>query len=286
MDRPILGLLTDFGDEDFFVASLKAVIAKINPGAHVIDITHRVPSFHVMAGGFVLFAAYRYFPPKTIFLAVVDPGVGSSRKILCIETDNYFFIGPDNGVLSLALEEENLIQVRDVLNTEYFLPQPTPTFEARDKMAPVAAWLSLGTPCEKFGPEIVSYYKLDIQRPSEEGNKLVGTILYIDKFGNLITNIPAEMLLRMKKKFDEALMGIELRRETGDRIPGPKYKEIAFYKTYGEAEKGEALCLPGSLGLLEIAVREGSAANRFEAGVGHDIILSINGNGKAQNDQV
>ncbi len=275
MDRPIIGLLTDFGEGDFFVGSLKGVIARINPKAQVIDITHRAPSFRVISGGFILFAAYSYFPPKTIFLTVVDPGVGSSRKILCVETKNYFFIGPDNGVLSMALEQEDLIQIRDVSNAGYFLPHPTQTFEARDKMAPVAAWLSQGTPCEKFGPKVVSYNKLNIQKPVEEENSLIGTILHIDKFGNLITNIPSEFLSKRIKSFAGALLGMKIVQGTGEKTFGPGGLEIGVRKTYGEADKGEVLCLSGSLGLLEIAVREGSAADCLEASVGNEITLSV-----------
>ncbi len=274
MDRPVIGILTDFGAEDFFVASLKGVIAQINPEAHIIDITHRVPSFNVLSGSFFLFAAYRYFPQKTIFLAVVDPGVGSSRKILCVETIKYFFIGPDNGVLSMALEKETVTQIREVTKNEYFLPHPTSTFEARDKMAPVAAWLSKGTPCEKFGPKIVSYNKLDVRRPKGEGDNLLGTILHIDKFGNLITNIPAEMLTQKREGLDGQLLRLRLERGSGCESPEVRGLDIVFHKTYGEALEGEALCLTGSLGLLEIAIREGSAYEWLKASVGDGIILT------------
>jgi S-adenosylmethionine hydrolase len=274
VDRPIIGVLTDFGDEDFFVASLKGVIAQINPEARIIDITHRVPSFNVLSGSFFLFAAYRYFPQKTIFLAVVDPGVGSSRKILCVQTAKYFFIGPDNGVLSMALEEETVTQIREVTENTYFLPHPTRTFEARDKMAPAAAWLSKGTPCEKFGPKIVSYNKLDMRRPKGEGDNLLGTILHIDKFGNLITNIPAEMLTKNWERSAGRLLSMRLER--GEKVEGPELGglDIVFRKAYCEAKDGEALCLTGSLGLLEIAIREGSASARLKANVGDGIILT------------
>jgi len=275
VDRPVIGILSDFGDEDFFVASLKGVIAQINPEARIIDLTHRVPSFNVLSGSFILYAAYRYFPQKTIFLAVVDPGVGSSRKILCVETERYFFIGPDNGVLSMALEEETIIQIREVSESEFFLPYPTRTFEARDKMAPAAAWLSKGTPCEKFGPKIVSYNKLDVRSPKGEGDNLVGTILHIDKFGNLITNIPVEMLTQKREGSDGRLLRLRLVRGSKDESPELRGLDIVFHKNYGEAEKGEALCLTGSLGLLEIAIREGSASAWLKANVGDGIILTV-----------
>lgn len=275
MDRPIIGVLTDFGDEDFFVASLKGVIAQINPDARVIDITHRVPSFNVISGSFLLYAAYRYFPERTIFLAVVDPGVGSERKILCAETERYYFIGPDNGVLSLPLEEETIIWICEVARKEYFLPHPTHTFEARDKMAPVAAWISKGTPCEKFGPQIVSYRRLDVQKPKREGDDLIGAILHIDKFGNLVTNIPAEMLMPKRKGLHSPLLRLRLVR--GSKMDSPESigLDVIFRETYGDAEKGEALCLPGSLGLIEISIREGSASEWLKAGVGDGIILTI-----------
>jgi S-adenosylmethionine hydrolase len=277
MDRPVIGVLTDFGDKDFFVASLKGVIARINPEARVIDITHHVPSFNVLSGSFILYAAYRYFPTKTIFLAVIDPGVGSSRKILCVETERYFFIGPDNGVLSVALDSETVIQIIETTETEYFLPHLTRTFEARDKMAPVAAWLSKGTPCENFGPKIVTYNKLDIRKPKGEGNNLVGRIIHIDKFGNMITNIPAEMLVEKLEGLDSRLLRLRVVRGAEVETPELRGLDIKHRETYEEAEKGEVLCLTGSVGFLEIAIREGSASEWLKANVGDGIILTIKG---------
>jgi S-adenosylmethionine hydrolase len=267
--------LTDFGDEDFFVASIKGVIAQINPAAHVIDITHHVPSFNVLSGSFMLYAAYRYFPSKTIFLSVVDPGVGSLRKILCVETDRYFFIGPDNGILSMALDKETITQIREVTEKEYFLPHLTSTFEARDKMAPVAAWLSKGTLCEKFGPKIVTYNKLDVRKPKGEGDNLVGRILHIDKFGNMITNIPAEMLVEKLEGLNSR--SLRLRLMSGAQVDTPELKsmDIILRKNYAEAEKGEVFCLRGSLGFLEIAIREGSASEWLKTNVGDGVVLTI-----------
>jgi len=140
--NPVIALMTDFGEDDFFVASLKGVIAKINPSARIIDITHRIPSFDIGAAGLVLSSSYKYFPPKTIFLVVVDPGVGSYRRILLAKTKNFFFIAPDNGVLSLVLDEEKVQKLIEVKNRKFFLPEVSSTFEGRDKMAPIAAWLS------------------------------------------------------------------------------------------------------------------------------------------------
>jgi hypothetical protein len=246
--------MTDFGEDDFFVASLKGVIAKINPSARIIDITHRLPSYDIKAGSFILFSCFKYFPARTIFLAVVDPGVGTSRKILVAETDNYFFIAPDNGVLSLVLEEEGIKQLREVTNQNYFLPELSRTFEGRDKMAPAAAWLSRGISCEEFGPEATSYKKLNAEKPQIKGHEIIGHILYIDKFGNLITNIPEGMLKLLQKKAGKKTLSLSV-----------EDSEITtFEQSYSSVKKGELLFLTGSVGLIEIAAKESSAALKLK----------------------
>lgn len=245
--------MTDFGEDDFFVASLKGVIARINPSARIIDITHRLPSFDIKAGSFVLFSSYKYFPGRTIFLVVVDPGVGTSRKILLAETDNYLFVAPDNGVLSLALEEEDIRQLREVTNQNYFLQEPSRTFEGRDKMAPVAAWLSRGLSCEEFGPERASYKKFKAEKPQIKRDEIIGHILYIDKFGNLITNIPEGMLELLQKKTGKR----ELSLSVEDR------EITSFEQSYSSVKRGELLFLVGSVGLIEIAAKESSAAQKL-----------------------
>jgi S-adenosylmethionine hydrolase len=256
MDYPLIALITDFGEEDFFVGSMKGVIAKINARAMVIDITHYVPSYDILAGGFILYAAYRYFPLRTIFLVVVDPGVGSSRRILLVETEGYIFIAPDNGVLDPALEDQRRKRIIEVTNAKYFLPDRTSTFHGRDKMAPVAAWVSKGEALSSFGQEVSDYEKVQVQKARLEKGSLVGQILYADKFGNLITNIPVEEALRLKKRTEDKHLSCRV-----------KEKEITrFEKSYAFVEKGELLFLPGSLGLIEIAVREGSAQEILGAG--------------------
>lgn len=248
MSEAIIALLTDFGDDDYFVASMKGVIAGINPGVRLIDITHQVPSFQVETAAFILRAAFTYFPKGTIFVTVVDPGVGTARKILLAKCMDYYFIAPDNGVLSLVFADETPEFIRELSNAEYFLLESSPTFEGRDKMAPAAAWLSTGVECENFGPECASYIRMKVQKPQKRRKKIYGHILYIDKFGNLITNIPESML----KDFMQDEQKIEA-------IFVASGQEIPFKESYGSVEKGELLSLPGSLGLLEIAVREGSA---------------------------
>jgi len=246
--------MTDFGEDDFFVASLKGVIAKINPSARIIDITHRLPSFDIKAGSFILFSSYKYFPARTIFLAVIDPGVGTSRKTLLAETDNYFFIAPDNGMLSLVLEEEGIKQLRQVTNQNFFLPELSRTFEGRDKMAPAAAWLSKGISCEEFGPEMTSFKKFTAEKPHIKDNEIVGHILYIDKFGNLITNIPEGMLELLQKKTGKKTLSLFVEE-----------REItSFEQSYSSVKKGELLFLVGSVGLVEIAAKESSAAQKLK----------------------
>jgi len=252
MKPRIIALLTDFGEEDYFVASLKGVILSLNPHVRIVDITHRVPAFDVDAAGFVLSAACPFFPRGTIFLAVVDPGVGTRRKIVLVETALHFFIAPDNGLLTLALAREKVKQVREVADPRFFLGQPSTTFEARDKMAPVAAWLSLGRRVEGFGPRLAGHKKKKYSQPRVVGEEVHGRILYVDRFGNLITNIPAPLV----RAVSGSRRGRNLRLFAG-------LKELGGYReTYAGARTGEVFFLPGSLGLIEVATREGSARQR------------------------
>lgn len=263
-NHPLISILTDFGEKDFFVASLKGVIAGINPSARVIDITHQIPSYNIQTGSFVLDAVCRYFPDRTIFLVIIDPGVGSSRRILLVETKKYFFIAPDNGVLGLVLEREKAIHIRKIENKKYFLPYTSTTFEGRDKMAPAAAWLSTGVPAEKFGPEIYQVKRIHLPKPKIKGSEVLGQVLYVDKFGNLITNIPPKILDSIRHKAGEGQLLLMAGSE----------KIISFKKNYSHSKKGELLCLIGSLGLVEIAVREGSAAKKLEMKAGDCVKLN------------
>ena len=257
--------MTDFGEDDFFVASLKGVILKINPSARIVDISHSIPSFNLEAASFVLSASFRYFPPQTIFLVVVDPGVGSARKILLAETKDYFFIAPDNGLLALALEEEKVKKLREVTNDKYFLPEQSRTFEGRDRMAPVAAWLSRGISCEEFGPELVSYEKLRAQKPQIKGKEIFGSVLYEDKFGNLITNIPSEWLNRLKEKAGKARLVLSVKG----------YMISSFVQSYSSVKKGNLLFLSGSVGTVEIAAGQESAAQKLKAKVGDEVTITV-----------
>jgi len=263
--RHLIALITDFGEDDFFVASLKGVILRINPGARIIDVTHQVPSFDIKQGGFILFSCHKYFPPKTIFLVIIDPGVGSSRPILLVETKKYFFIAPDNGVLSLTLKSEQVEQIIKVTNKKFFLEEQSKTFEGRDKMAPVAAWLSKGASPSVFGPQIQDYKVLGELEPVRKEREIIGSIIYTDKFGNLITNIPRAMVNKLKKEAGKNKL-----------ILLTKNKKISSFKeSYSQGRKGELFYLVGSLSFIEIAAREASVSKKIKAKVGDKVRIVI-----------
>jgi S-adenosylmethionine hydrolase len=263
--NPVIALITDFGEDDFFVASMKGVITRINPSVRIIDITHRIPSFDIMAASFVLFSSYKYFPPRTIFLIVVDPGVGSSRKILLAKTKKFFFIAPDNGVLSSVLEEERIEKLIEVKNKKFFLPKLSITFEGRDKMAPVAAWLSKGISCAEFGASVKQYKKLKSQKPVLKGKEILGHIVYIDKFGNLITNIPGQMLDSLRTQSRKARLSLHVKGvEVG-----------SFVQNYSRAKRGELVFLIDSLRMVEIAAGEDSAARKLKAATGDEVRIGL-----------
>ena len=261
MKHPLIALMTDFGEDDFFVASLKGTILMINPSVRIVDITHRTRSFDPQMAGIILFSCYKYFSEGTIFLVIVDPGVGSSRKILLARTKNYFLIAPDNGLLTMTLEEEKALVLRSVENEKYFLPEGSTTFEGRDKMAPVAAHLSKGVPVEEFGPEVREYKKLEVKKAVLGNNEISGHILYTDKFGNLITNIPERLVQKLMGSQGEEILSFNVQ---GVEIP-------RLRRNYSSVKKGELLFLVGSLGFVEVAAREDSASQRLKAKPGDPV---------------
>jgi S-adenosylmethionine hydrolase len=267
MSNSLIALLTDFGSRDFFVASLKAVIAAIHPAARTIDITHEVPPFDPAAAGFLLGACYRFFPEGTIFLAVVDPGVATRRKIILARTPRYDFIAPDNGLLTVPLAKERLVELREVRSSRFFLTSGRTTFEGRDRMAPAAAWLSLGVLPSEFGPRLRTFRRVRVPAPVRTKRGLRGAVLHADHFGNLITNIPGEMLasLRRRPRAERPVV----------RIAGRDIRKLET--SYGAAKPGEPFVLVNSLGLVEIALREDSAARLFGAGPGTPVRLLAGG---------
>jgi S-adenosylmethionine hydrolase len=263
MQQPAIALLTDFGLNDFFVASLKAVILSINPAARMVDISHNVPPYDIRAGSFILAACAPFFPPGTIFVSIVDPGVGSGRQILLARTAKHDFIAPDNGLLTLALDAPGKLELRSITATKFFLSGSSCTFEGRDKMAPAAAWLSLGTSPAELGPRLDGYERHPVRRPFREKGRIAGEVAYVDRFGNLITNIPNAWLSGSGRGAAPRFR-MRIRGRTID----------AFPECYARGPRDEPFALPGSLGTLEVALRRDSAAARLKVRVGDEVTLA------------
>ncbi len=261
--RPIITLITDFG-EGYYVAAMKGVILDICQDACIVDITHDIRSHDVLEGAFTLLCTYPYFPPKSVHVAVVDPGVGSKRRGIIVATDDHYFVGPDNGVFSFVYNRE---QVRKVISIESQLYQRgtvSPTFHGRDVFSPVAAWLALGTQLEKFGQEIEDYAGatvLPVQKVEE--NRLEGMVIHVDKFGNIITSISrdnASQLLGSEGTPKFFLNGHEITH---------------YYSFYAEASPGEVFTLLGSSGYYEIAAHKKRAADILGVERGEKVQLEL-----------
>jgi len=235
---------------DPYVGIMKGVIATRAPGVPVIDLTHGIPPQDVRAGALVLSRATPYFPRGTVHVAVVDPGVGSDRAALCIETKSALFVGPDNGVLTLAAPRSDRVRSYSLTNERFHLSPRSATFHGRDVFAPVAAALAAGVDPAELGPEVDVAVDLELPVPEVAGEVIHGRVIYVDVFGNLVTNVPAEAL-------HEGPAAIEI----GGRAIG------SLSHTYAEGAPGGAVAVIGSWGLLEVAVRNGSAAAALGAGV-------------------
>jgi hypothetical protein len=262
MRNPIITLLTDFGLKDPYVASMKGVILSINPQCTLVDITHQVSPYDIKEGAFILAQAYSTFPKGTIHLSVVDPGVGSPRKPILFVTKNYFFIGPDNGLFTFALKREKLKKVIALGKMEFFLPEVSPTFHGRDLFAPVAAHLSFGIAPESFGRVIKSWNEISFPEPVLRQEKLIGEVVHIDTFGNLVCNIDYKNLLKFSKSRPFV---IKIGKRT---IRGLK-------KGYWEGRKDEPMALIGSGGFLEISIKEGNAQKVLKMKKGDRVQVQI-----------
>lgn len=260
MKNSVITLLTDFGTKDPYLASMKGVILNINPHCTLVDITHEVRPHDIQEGAFILANTYSYFPKRTIHLSVVDPEVGGTRKPILLVTQNYFFIGPDNGLFTFVAQREKIKQVVVLTKQKYFLPKVSMTFHGRDIFAPVAAHLSLGIEPDAFGYRINSIEEIGFQSPIIKGGKLLGEIVHIDTFGNLVSNVDKEKLFRFIKD-----------RPFVIRVGGKIIRDLK--KGYWEGKKGGLIALLGSSGLLEISVREGSAQKMLKAKRGDPITV-------------
>jgi len=261
MER-IITLLTDFGERGPYVASMKGVILGINPEARIVDITHQIPPQDILEAAYILHTSHRYFPKGTIHIIVVDPGVGSRRRIIALKTEDHIFIAPDNGVLSLILKNEETKEIIEITNEKYFLKPVSDTFHGRDIFSPVAAYLSKGIPLRNLGKRIEKIKELKIAKPEVKKEKLVGRIIHIDRFGNLVTNIDRKTLSKLKIKNEKVKIEIGKRKITGVK------------KYYISVKRGELLALFGSSGFLEISVNLGNASKVLGIGKGARIKVS------------
>jgi S-adenosylmethionine hydrolase len=261
MNRRTITLTTDFGTDDHYVGTMKGVVLKINPEVNIVDLCHAVASFDLLDGALTLASAYSYFPDETIHVVVVDPGVGSERRAIVALAGKHIFVAPDNGVLTLVYRRESSVTVRHITNDRYFLHPVSNTFHGRDIFAPVAAHLSSGVPVEAVGREITDYARIDVPQPqvvggfaSGAGAPIVqGIVLKTDKFGNVVTNIGPDDLVATIGP------GAPFRLSIGD-------EEIAKVSpTYAAAPQDELFAVFGSMGLLEVALNQGSAAERLRA---------------------
>jgi S-adenosyl-L-methionine hydrolase (adenosine-forming) len=246
----IITLTTDFGLSDPFVGIMKGVILGIAPDVQLVDISHEIRSYDILEAAFLIQTAYRYFPEGTLHIIVVDPGVGSARRPLAAAAHGHLFVAPDNGVLSAVFDNE----VYHITNQSLFLSSVSRTFHGRDIFAPVAAHLARGTPIDSVGPRVLDFVKRPLPRPRPQGDKLLATVLRIDKYGNIITNLRRSDL--NDADFTINVAGLPITRLCGN---------------FSEAEPGEFFALEGSTGFIELALNQGSAADRLKVQRGAEI---------------
>jgi S-adenosylmethionine hydrolase len=252
---PVIALLSDFGVRDHYAGTMKGVVLSICPDATLVDVTHEVPPHDVLTGALQLAASYRYFPPGTVFLTVVDPGVGSSRRGIAAEAGDYRFVAPDNGLLTAVFQESPPKRVVELTERRYARPTVSRTFEGRDRFAPAAAWLARGVQLTALGRAAHDWQRLDIPQPVAAGEGLHGVVLIVDRFGNAVTNIDRRTWQRF------AAGGPVDLRVGGTPIP-------RLVDTYADIAPGEVCALFGSSDRLELAAHAASAAERLGAGPG------------------
>ncbi len=262
MSNAIITLTTDYGTNDHLVGTLKGVILKINPEAMIVDITHHVAAFDLLDGALAIGAAFSYFPPRTIHVVVVDPGVGTERRPLLATADNQYFVAPDNGVLSTVFESDPNVVVRHANAEHYYLQPVSKTFHGRDIFAPIAAWLSKGWQTAAMGEEITDYKKFALPRPKAGGDVVKGTVMRIDSFGNLVTNFRAEDL------GDSALKNGSVKMQIGS------HEVTRLVHTFASGNADEPIAYIGSSGYVEIAINKANAARKLTVGRGTPVVLS------------
>ncbi|MFY9620515.1 MAG: SAM-dependent chlorinase/fluorinase [Pyrinomonadaceae bacterium] len=258
----IITLLTDFGAQDYFVGAMKGVILSINPHATIVDLTHEIPPQDIKGAAFTLFACYRDFPAGTIHVAVVDPGVGSNRRPILVESGHQFFIGPDNGLFSWIIEQEQEFTAWQIANEQLFRKPVSSTFHGRDVFAPVAGALSTGVPPESCGAALFDLVALERLAPRQTQNGFEGSVLHIDRFGNCITNFTSEHINE-----EQIAAGAKL------IVNNKEISSIRRFFADQSGPKNELFMLVGSAGFVEIAVQNASAAATLSAKRGDSVLL-------------
>ena len=262
MADPIITLTTDFGTNDHLVGSMKGVILNINPAARIVDINHCVAPFDILDGALSLANAYSYFPPRTIHVIVVDPGVGTERRPILVSGEKQFFVAPDNGVLSPIYERE-ACTVRHVTAEHYFLNPISPTFHGRDIFAPTAGWLSKAFQTEAFGEVVKDFVRFTMPKAKSAGQAVKGVVLRVDAFGNLMTNLTAEDMP------PDVLDGGAIKLAVNGK------QVVKFARTFASGGQGEPIAYLGSAGYVEIAVNRGSAARTLGANRGSEVTIDL-----------
>jgi S-adenosylmethionine hydrolase len=263
LSNPIITLTTDYGTSDHLAGVLKGVILRILPNATVVDITHQVVPVDLLDGALTIGSAYSYFPPRTVHVVVVDPGVGTERRPIVVTGDQHFFVAPDNGVLSLVYDREPSVKVRHITAEHYFLTPVSGTFHGRDIFAPVAAWLAKTYQTEVFGDEITDFVRFTLPRPKPAGTALKGVVLRVDTFGNLMTNFMAEDVPAVMASSGKIKL----------QIGNTRVERLT--QTFAQGAAGEPIALVGSSGYLEVALNRGHAARTLGAGRGTEVTLEL-----------
>jgi S-adenosylmethionine hydrolase len=254
----MITLTSDFGLKDPYVAEMKGAILTINPNANLIDITHDIEKFNIRMGAFVLASAAPYFPKGTVHLAVVDSGVGTERRAILIQTKQGFFVGPDNGILILAAQNQGIEHIHQLTNPKFMLPKVSSTFHGRDIFAPAAAHLDNRVKPSEFGPEINNAIKPEFVTIKRRNGSLIGEVLHIDGFGNIITNINEKEITQNETRTVNVKLSNTLLK-------------LSFGKTYAQTKPQEPIVLIGSHGFMEIALNQDSAAEKFHAKAGDKV---------------
>jgi S-adenosylmethionine hydrolase len=272
-NRPIITLTTDFGLNDHYIGTMKGVMLGIAPDAEIIDICHAVQAFDVLDGALAVAQAYSYFPTGTVHVVVVDPGVGTERRPILLNTGRHYFVAPDNGVLSLIYAREERLQVRHITAEHYYLSPVSTTFHARDIFSPVAAYLAKGVEVAKFGDEIADFVRFNAPKPKPvDAQTLRGVVLRVDRFGNLVTNFTPQDVPALFQASPPSF-----------KIVVGKKEITEMRSNYAEGVPNEVFGILGSMGYLELSANRAAAAQLVGAGKGSEVNIVLEGAAAAGN---